>query len=401
MANGVSASARAVGSDATLTVGDVMEQGRGVAPGFHFLRHLLSVTILLFHAYVLTFGGNGNAGYAKGAISSGLTMKQMFIELLRPGLFSLVGTFFALSGFLVVGSALRSRSLRVFFTLRILRILPALFTEVTLSALVLGPLVTTVALGAYFSDPQFFRYFGNIVGDITFELPGVFVDSPWKPVVNASLWTLPAEFYCYLVMALVMATGLVYRRALFTVVTLGLTLGAAVLVALHWDGLAASRDTTRFEIWFLVILFLLGALGNMHAKRIPVSFPLFLACGLGYFALMLLHLSDVLAGVLLVYCMLYVGMQRFTWFDRLLKDDLSYGIYLYGFPLTQGVIFVFGRYLAPLPGPLRLLVVGGLSLAVTVIFATLSWRMIERRALKLKSVFLPARKPVGAPAAAE
>jgi peptidoglycan/LPS O-acetylase OafA/YrhL len=86
----------------------------------------------------------------------------------------MVPAFFALSGFLVTGSALRLRATAPFLTFRVLRILPALLVEVTLSALILGALFTTLPLKSYFSDPQFFRYFGNIVGLITFHLPGVF-----------------------------------------------------------------------------------------------------------------------------------------------------------------------------------------------------------------------------------
>ena len=76
----------------------------------------------------------------------------------------MVPAFFALSGFLVTGSALRLRATVPFLTFRFLRILPALFVEVTLSALVLGPLFTRLPLAHYFSDPQFMRYFGNIAG---------------------------------------------------------------------------------------------------------------------------------------------------------------------------------------------------------------------------------------------
>src|SRR5271168_2704028 len=118
----------------------------------------------------------------------------------------IVPAFFALSGFLVTGSALRVRATSTFLMFRVLRILPALLVEVTLSALVLGPIFTTLPLRHYFSDPQFFRYFGNIVGWITFYLPGVFHDNIY-PTVNGNLWTLPAELDCYLITGALLLTG--------------------------------------------------------------------------------------------------------------------------------------------------------------------------------------------------
>ena len=54
--------------------------------------------------------------------------------------------FFALSGFLVTGSALRTGRLVPFLGLRVLRLLPALFVEVTLSAIILGGIFTQSAI---------------------------------------------------------------------------------------------------------------------------------------------------------------------------------------------------------------------------------------------------------------
>jgi peptidoglycan/LPS O-acetylase OafA/YrhL len=54
---------------------------------------------------------------------------------------------------------------------------------------------------------QFFRYFGNIVGWITFSLPGVFA-SNYSSVVNTNLWTLPSELDCYIITAALMMSGL-------------------------------------------------------------------------------------------------------------------------------------------------------------------------------------------------
>jgi peptidoglycan/LPS O-acetylase OafA/YrhL len=139
---------------------------------------------------------------AVGAIAApyAWTPSHIFFVLMVPA-------FFALIGFLVTGSALRLRATIPFLIFRLLRILPALLVEVTLSALILGAIFTTLPLSSYFHDPQFFRYFGNIVGWITFQLPGVF-ESNYVSIVNVNLWTLLAELDCYLVTAALMITGL-------------------------------------------------------------------------------------------------------------------------------------------------------------------------------------------------
>src|SRR5215469_12102212 len=56
--------------------------------------------------------------------------------------------------------------------------MPALTVEVFLSAIILGPLLTTVSHGNYFTSGEFYSYFLNIVGEIHYSLPGVFVTNP-------------------------------------------------------------------------------------------------------------------------------------------------------------------------------------------------------------------------------
>ena len=135
---------------------------------------------------------------------------------------------------------------------------------VTLSALFLGPLLTTFPLVSYFSDPLFIAYFGNIVGHVQFTLPGVFHNNPLPEVVNGNLWTLPPEFYCYLLTAGAMMTGLIFNRiafsvlfALMTVITLWqnpsgkdllnpFTVFSAEFFFYHW------RHYIPFNKWWLL-----------------------------------------------------------------------------------------------------------------------------------------------------
>ena len=369
-------------------------KGHALWPGFHFLRHLLSVIILGFHSYVLAFGGNGNIGYAKGdllATADHLTTRQILVELLRPGLFALTAMFFALSGFLVVGSALRTRNTRQFFTLRGLRILPALCTEVALSTFILGPIVTTMTPAAYFADAKTYSYFGNIVGRIQYELPGVFTHNPLPDVVNVNLWTLHAEFGCYLLIGVLMMTGLLYKTRTVSVIIIACVIAAGFVSAVPAFDLPTRYAATHFQSWFLVVMFALGMLFALNAASIPISTTLCAICGASYFGLMIFGICDALAAVLLTYVMLYLGACRFAWFDRLVKDDCSYGIYLYGYPITQAIIFALGNRLSSLSGLPHLAIVASLSILVTFAFALFSWRNIEKPVLRLKTILLPPR----------
>jgi peptidoglycan/LPS O-acetylase OafA/YrhL len=377
------------------TVQDVINSHSGVAPGFSFLRHALAVVIILYHTYNVTFGRDVNPGYAKGELVanwSELSAPQFAIEVLRPGLFSLVGAFFALSGFLVAGSALRTKSVRVFLGFRVLRIVPALMTEVTLSALVLGPIVTVYSLSQYLSGSEFYHYFGNILGIVRYTLPGVFVDNPRANFVNANLWTLPAEFYCYLVLAALMGFGVFFQRWRYNWTFVLGTLALLVLPPL-WD-LTPRADNTHYSVYYIVYLFFVGALFYLYARIIPVRFGMFLVSFLGYYVLTLVGGFDVLAGFLLVYCVVYLGVCEFPAFDKAIRgNDYSYGMYLYGYPISQTVVFFLQPVFFWWPGGLRLTTVMMLSALCTLLFAVLSWHAIERPALGLKRILIgtPAR----------
>ena len=355
------------------TLDQALRVHKGIGPGFHMLRHALAIVILAHHCRVAVFGVETTAAYAgKGSLvavsdAAGATLQigPILTELLRPGLFALVGMFFALSGFLVTGSSLRNNNVKVFFANRALRILPALSVEVSLSALVLGPLVTILPLSEYFSDFQFFRYFGNIVGHVTFQLPGVFVNNPWPGMVNANLWTLPPEFWCYFLMFAVMITGIVLQpKRLNAIVIIALVLAVVLDIADH-ARFSIREDNTHFTVGYIVLMFGFGAVFHANADRIVMD-----------------------KWLALTYCTVYVGMMTFPTFDRLLKQDLSYGIYLYGFPITQATIFFLLPRIGGLPHVAQYLLVLPITVALTALFSTLSWRFIEKPALGLRKYVL-------------
>src|SRR3954454_2832125 len=99
--------------------------------------------------------------------------------------------------------------------------------------------------------------------------------------------------------------------------------------------------------------------------------------------MMWLNVLLPLAGIFLTYCTVYIGMQSFKAFDRLFSQDLSYGIYLYGFPITQATIDIFQRVLGP-DHRLSLAMILPIVIVLTLGFAAFSWNVIEKPALRLR-----------------
>lgn len=384
-----------------MNVRTALDQHKGVGPGFHFLRHILAIAIVAVHCrQVIWWSDSADILAATGQVATGLSRSSEFTveDIVRPALHSLVGMFFALSGFLVAGSAIRTRKTGKFLTNRALRIFPALGVETLLSALILGPIVTVLTLGDYFTDPEFLRYFGNIFGFVYFYLPGVFVDNPLPRVVNGQLWTLPAEFYCYLLMAFGMIVGIVYRRNYLFALWVVALIVATVLYM--YDPLTFDvKGENRFMPWYITFLFWFGVVYFIFADKIPLSFPLFLLSCVLYWASIFFNALTPLSGVPLTYMMVYLGLQSYPLWDRLVKSDYSYGIYLYHFPLIQMVMWLLNpTAFGDLSNPVQFLFLFPVAMITSTAFAAVSWRYIEAPALALKSRIgkpKPAMSPSG------
>ena len=150
--------------------------------GFDYLRLILAISVIVWHSVLVCYGPVAEFYFWTGPV--------------RPLIYFILPSFFALSGFLIAGSLERNK-IPEFLTLRIMRIFPALAAEVTISALIIGPLLTIDSWGEYFSSQRFLAYFLNIIGYIHYQLPGVFDGIPTPHFVNAQLWTIPFELACY------------------------------------------------------------------------------------------------------------------------------------------------------------------------------------------------------------
>jgi peptidoglycan/LPS O-acetylase OafA/YrhL len=350
--------------------GDVLRQHKGEGPGFAALRLLLAAAILMLHARYLS-----HLGPTIFPVEGGIEGLQVFKWTAERAFYiTFVPAFFALSGFLVSGSAFRVRFTSTFLAFRGLRIFPALLVEVTLSAIVLGPLFTQLAWRDYFTNPGFFRYFGNIVGWITFFLPGVFQTNRYT-IVNANLWTLPSEFDCYLITAVLALTGALYLRLLFTVILASVSIVFVILNSLS-DFAITPFVYTGYTVTYY---FFVGMLFFHWKDYIPARWWLFFVSACVAYPLLYFQHTIFLAPVFLVYCVIFLGVVGIPEIPWIRDRDYSYGLYLYGYPITQAILALFPQ----LRGHSFATALLGLGCATS--FAAFSWNVIEKPTLALKS----------------
>lgn len=320
--------------------------------GFDYLRLIAAILVIAHHARVL----NGASPLMLG-------------PGLDPGSLG-VGIFFVISGFLVAGSQARDPHPATFLAKRALRILPGLLAALVLTAFVLGPLVTTLSLLAYLSDPAPYGYVLKNLAlfPVTYALPGVFLAAPVAGVVNGSLWTLRLEVSAYLGLTVLAPL----RRAMPLALESLTALAAIAAIALHAAGLDARGDLYRIGYLAALngFLFLAGASLQANGTR-PTAMGALAA--LVFLVTPAWFLAVPLAAV-------WLGQRPL----RKPPGDLSYGLYIYSFPLQQWLVTQH---------QLSLLT----SLAVTLPFAALSWVLVEKPALRLKARLSERRSAAAAP----
>lgn len=348
-----------------LTINEQIAAAGAPTSGFDYLRISLAVAVLAWHTLPLTQGEQAAAAFMSGTFG-------WAVRLVLP-------MFFALSGFLVAAS-LERNSLAAFVTFRGLRILPALVVEIALSALLLGPVLTRLPLPEYFADPRFATYFLNVLGLVHYELPGVFVINPYPNVVNGSLWTVPFELECYLILVGFSIFAVIKRPEwLVGAILAG---GAFLLAYSHFRGRADFTMEQAVPGRVLILCFLAGVFFYVARARIIYSGWFFLGCVCVSILCLNIPMLYVLSPLPVAYMTVWVGLQNPPRLPLLFSGDYSYGVYLYAFPIQQTLVLLL---------PDKPWIIFPLSLVAVFCFAAFSWHVIEKRALELKRLLIAAR----------
>jgi peptidoglycan/LPS O-acetylase OafA/YrhL len=293
--------------------------------------------------------------------------------------------FFAMSGFQITESWVRDPHPGRFAAKRVLRLWPPMLTVSLGMALIVGPLITKLSFGEYFSANGTWGYIVNNAGLLTLkhELPGVFVDNPWPNAVNGSLWTLPMELLAYvgLYALLLLGGGKHKYRWLMVVALVGLVAWDRYLEQLPGSESAGSFLSVPVEslVAFLVA-FAFGVVLNLY--RIPLS-PLAAVAGIGVLVLMP---NSITASFWMTFVVSYaVVVAGHFWPSRLTVPGVwvngSYGVYVWGFPIQQ-MLAMAGI------GNQWLMLICAAPLAYCL--GTLSWKFVEEPTMKLRHYFTPA-----------
>jgi peptidoglycan/LPS O-acetylase OafA/YrhL len=196
------------------------------------------------------------------------------------------------------------------------------------------------------------------------------------------LWTLQYEFACYLGVAAIGVIGVLRRRRLVAAGAGGLWL---IMIGRH---VVAADVATRLRLSSLLVplalSFALGMLLFLYRDRVVISNRWAAVAATSVLLSLPLGLYDVVGVAAWAYLCLFLAIRLpLVRFGR--RVDLSYGVYIYAFPVQQILtLYGFSRY--------GLFPYIAVTTCIASTLAVISWFCIERPSLRLKNVSPGRRK---------
>ena len=343
---------------------------------FDTLRLLAATAVIFSHAFLLATGRQDSEPLMV------LTGGQTILGVV--GVF----VFFVISGYLVTQSWERAPSLPRFALKRGLRIYPGLAACILVLTFGLGPVITSLPLGDYLSS---YGTYDFLIANLLLHtdhnsLPNVwFTARDLGHILDGPLWSLPVEVAMYVMVAALGATRLL--RVPVLVALLGVGLLAIVLDASNWR----DWDFTGSVLW-LMAFFVMGMLLQRLPRDRVLDGRIALIALAGLIVSIPLHAFILMFPLCGGYLVIYLALNpTLPALPAAQFGDLSYGLYIYGWPVEQTVL-----YLRPDATWWELFLI---AYPATAVVAFLSWHLVEKRALRLKpSSFAAPMPPATAPA---
>jgi peptidoglycan/LPS O-acetylase OafA/YrhL len=304
-----------------------------------------------------------------------------------------VDGFFAVSGFLITWSWFRHPRVRDYFAARGLRILPGLWICLIITAVVIAPISVAIQGGSavklLLSRATVEYVFENSAillfkQDISGTPSGVPVPGIW----DGPVWTLSWEVLCYIAIAGLGLAGLLRRRWFIPTALVLAVLWSQLLPpwSVFADVIEAQRRiedpaTAALLVQAIaarfLVMFLAGAFLYKFRNAIPARWSLVALSVVIVLAASFLPNYRLVAAIPLAYAIIVSGALIHN--KRLrLRTDLSYGVYIYAWPVQQFLVICGFGILNPFVFAL-------VSAAGTLPLAALSWFFVEKPAISLKS----------------
>jgi peptidoglycan/LPS O-acetylase OafA/YrhL len=292
--------------------------------------------------------------------------------------------FFAISGFLVAKSFLSSSGLKDYAEKRLRRIYPAYFGAIML-CLAIGSYSSALSLTEYLTSATTFKYvLSNLIflNFIQPTLPSTFLSNPFQEL-NGSLWTIKVEIMLYFCIPPIIYLFKQFGSIrVFTLIFFFSSLWVYFFEYM-FKGSIGSEISRQFPGQLAYFAF--GTLLSINEKVLSNIKIISITSLLILFLNDNPHLKILIDPIAYSSVLIYISTSDLKIINLGKYGDISYGIYLFHFPIIQFLIFI---------GIFDFNIWAGTALTffITILVSLISWHLIEKRFLKRSSYYINAAK---------
>lgn len=326
---------------------------------YNFIRFIAAIMVLIAHSFVLSLGTDCEKWVLNYHLDK---IGVMYLGRIA------VAIFFFGSGFFVSKSCERNENFWVYIYKRAKRIIPMLAIIAFLSIAIVGTIMTKLSLTEYLFNISTWKYMLNSVFVLVHNLPGVFNNNVYGSTVNGSLWTLPVEFICYIFCFLVFKYIFTKNKKIFK---FSVILSVCIISVIY---ILRLRLGIIYDLICPVFCFWEGMIYWCYKDKIRVNKILFLimciALGIGIQFDSIVQIGIWIAIPYIIFFLMFYGKQHFEKVEFL--GNISYCMYLIGFPIQQTIISLYGGTMNPF---LNIVIAIPIDIALSYIL----YNLIEKR----------------------
>lgn len=332
---------------------------------FDFLRLLFSIFVIVTHSYPLL----GQIECDKLCLLSN-----------SQASFSIIGVkgFFIISGYLIYQSLERSSSLLNYFWKRFLRLYPALIVML-LTLMLFVPIVYHHEIPIYKNETFWSFFYNNTkVYQPQHIIQGVFETNLYPRIINGSLWTIQYELTMYILLSFLFLFKNYKKINNFIILSIVVILLIGNLFFKEQIGvygfIISAKPLLDLGYFFMsgVLIYVFENILRSYFRILFFASILILTLSINY------YFFENAIFFILPIIVIYIGSNSTKYINQIHEKigDLSYGIYIYGFPIQQALVYFFKPNL-------YILMIS--SIIIASIFGFFSWHLIEKKCLTFKS----------------
>jgi len=318
---------------------------------FGLLRLLLAILVIISHSPEIIDGNESREVLTSifGTVTFGMLA---------------VDGFFLISGYLILKSFQNSSSIKSYLIKRCLRIYPAFIVASLICIFIFAPLSEG---GKILLNDEPSLWFNRMLSLLVLKVPvveGAFSKN-YFPELNASMWTIKYEFICYLILPLLYFLKLVNKKYFIGMLCL------TIFIFLIFN--PATQRTDFVVLARFLCAFLVGGCFYLYRDNIEFNIPLTMISLIGVtvclFSKFFAEIGIIIFGGYLLFNFALNYKNKLT--NAIgEKTDISYGVYLYAWPVQS----LFVQYF-PTIEPYQLTF---LTLMIVAPLAFLSFTFVEK-----------------------